>query len=99
LAFLRQAGSYAAAPRPQLVILDIGLPIRDGWQVLAILRATPALATLPVVMLTGVIRLRDEEQRTALQPLACFEKPTQLEEYIGLVAELEKLMMTTPSRE
>jgi CheY-like chemotaxis protein len=99
VAFLRQEGSYAEAPRPQLVILDIGLPPREGWQVLETLRATPALATLPVVMLTGTLMRRDEEQRAALQPLACLEKPTQLAEYMGLVAELEQLMQATPSRE
>jgi CheY-like chemotaxis protein len=99
VAFLRQEGAYADAPRPQLVILDVGLPKLDGWHVLEILRATPALATLPVVMLTGTMMRRDEEQRAALQPLACLEKPTQLAEYMGLVAELEKLMQATPSRE
>ena len=99
LAFLRQDGAYAGVPRPQLVLLDIGLPKLDGWQVLEIVRATPAVATLPVVMLTGTMMRRDEEQRARWQPLACFEKPMQLEKYLGLVAELEKLMKATPSRE
>jgi len=41
---------------------------------------------------------KDEEQRAAWQPLVCVEKPTQLKAYIGLVAELEKLMQATASR-
>ena len=92
LAFLRQEGLYAGMPRPALVLVDIGLPKLDGWHVLETLRATPALATLPVVMLTGSMTSRDEEQQAALQPLACFVKPMQLEAYQPLVVELEMLL-------
>jgi CheY-like chemotaxis protein len=79
-------------PRPQLLLLDIGIPKIDGWEVLQTIRATPALANMPVIMLTGVLMARDEERRAALQPLACLEKPMQLEEYPRLVAEIEKLL-------
>ena len=92
LAFLRQEGMFAGMPRPVLVLLDIGLPTLDGWQVLETLRATPALAILPVVMLTGIMTSRDEEQKAALQPLACFVKPMQMEAYQPLVEALEKLL-------
>ena len=93
LAFLRREGVYATMPRPQLVILDIGLPALDGWEVLQMIRATPVFATLPVVMLTGVMAPRDEAQRTALMPLACLVKPMNLEDYQSLVEELERLLL------
>ncbi len=92
LAFLQQEGVYAGMPWPHLLILDIGMPGTSGWQVLQTIRATPALGVLPVVMLTGILTSRDEEQRAALQPLACFVKPMQLEEYPQLVAQLEQLL-------
>lgn len=92
LTFLRQDGVYAAMPRPQLLLLDIGIPKIGGWEVLQTIRATPTLATLPVVMLTGSISGRDEEQRAVLQPLACLEKPMRLQECQQLVAEIEKLL-------
>jgi CheY-like chemotaxis protein len=95
LAFLRQEGCYANTPRPQLLLLDIGLPKIDGWEVLQILRATPALATLPVVMLTSSMSGRDEERRAVLQPLACVEKPMTWGEYPRLVAEIEQLLTAT----
>ena len=92
LAFLRQDGVYTGMPCPHLIILDIGLPKLDGWDVLKSLRATPALATIPVVMWAGVMTRQDEEQREALHPRACFAKPMALEEYPHLVQALEQLI-------
>jgi len=97
LAFLRQEGLYANMPRPALVILDIGLPKLGGWQVLQTLRATPVLATLPVVMLTGARMERDEAHRAALHPLGYFVKPLLLREYQPVVEELERLLTTMSS--
>ena len=95
LAFLRQEGCYAGMPRPRLLILDIEMPGANGWQVLETIRATPALAMLPVVILTGILSSRDGEQRAALQPLAYFKKPMKLEEYPQLVAQLERILTRT----
>jgi CheY-like chemotaxis protein len=65
LAFLRQEGFYAGMPRPQLLLLDIGIPKIDGWEVLETIRATPALAHMPVLMLTGVLMATDEAGRVS----------------------------------
>jgi two-component system response regulator len=92
LAFLRREGFYSDTPRPHLVILDIGLPKLGGWKVLQTLRATPTLATLPVVMLTGAEMEADERQREVLRPLAYWVKPMLLREYQPLVEELEVLL-------
>jgi two-component system, chemotaxis family, response regulator Rcp1 len=92
LAFLRQEGLFADMPHPALVILDIHLPKLNGWEVLETIRATPALATIPVVMLTGIMARHDEEQRAVLRPTACVEKPVKLEEYAQLVQTIEQLI-------
>jgi len=92
VAFLQQQGVYADMPRPALVILDIGLPKLDGWEVLKVIRATPTLATIPVALLTGVMSRQDEEQREALQPTTCLVKPMQLEAYAQMVRALEQLL-------
>ena len=52
LALLRRAGVYAEAPRPNLVLLDLNLPRKDGFAVLGEVRADPLLKYLPVVVLT-----------------------------------------------
>jgi hypothetical protein len=72
------------------------LPKLGGWKVLQTIRATPALARMPVVMLTGAAMEVDEVHRAALQPLAYFVKPILLREYQQLVHELEQLLDTIP---
>jgi hypothetical protein len=65
--------------------------------VLKTLRATPALTTLPVVMLTGAMMAVDEAHRATLQPRAYFVKPLLLREYPQLVEELEQLLHAIPN--
>jgi len=58
--------------------------------------ATPALAALPVVMLTGARMAGDDAHRAVLQPRGYFVKPLLLREYQPLVEELEQLLLTIP---
>src|SRR5919199_5057839 len=60
LAFLQRYAPYTRAPRPDVVLLDIHLPQKSGWDVLGWLRAQPSLTSIPVVMLTGIFSLLDE---------------------------------------
>src|SRR5512138_3683330 len=53
LAFLRREGPYAQAPRPDLILLDLNLPRKDGREVLSDLKNDPDLKTIPVVILTS----------------------------------------------
>jgi CheY-like chemotaxis protein len=59
LAFLRRQGPYREATRPGLVLLDIAMPRKDGFEVLHELKADPDLRSLPVVMLTTSTREED----------------------------------------
>ena len=59
LAFLRREGCYAGAPVPDLVLLDINMPVMDGHETLAILVSDPELRDLPVVILTTSSDQRD----------------------------------------
>jgi len=52
MAFLRREGEHANAPRPDLILLDLNLPKKDGRQVLAELKESPTLKCIPVVILT-----------------------------------------------
>ena len=57
MAILRREGDFADAPLPDLILLDLNMPRKDGREVLAELKADPALATIPVAIVTG----NDEE--------------------------------------
>ncbi len=52
MAFLRKQAPYGAAPRPDLILLDLNLPRKSGREVLAEIKADPSLKTIPVVVLT-----------------------------------------------
>ncbi len=51
--FLRRQGQYAQAPRPDLILLDLNLPLKDGREVLAEIKRDNRLATIPIVVLTS----------------------------------------------
>jgi len=57
MAFLRREGAYANVPRPDLILLDLNMPRKNGREVLAELKGDPALAGIPVAIVTGT----DEE--------------------------------------
>jgi CheY-like chemotaxis protein len=69
IAFLRREGSYATAPRPGLVLLDINMPRKNGFEVLAAMKNDPELRAIPVIMLTT--SNRDADVVTAYSCGAC----------------------------
>jgi chemotaxis family two-component system response regulator Rcp1 len=89
LDFLRRAGPFAEAPRPDLILLDLNLPRKDGRAVLAEIKADPSLRTIPVVVLTTS---RDEADVLAAYDLHanCYVvKPVDLEQFIVIVRLIE----------
>jgi CheY-like chemotaxis protein len=81
MAFLRREGDFADAFRPDLILLDLNLPKKNGRQVLAALKGNPALRRIPVVVLTTTEDR--EEVRNAYDNFAnCFvTKPPELEDF------------------
>jgi len=92
IAFLKRQVPYTTAPRPNLLLLSTHLPKQSGWDVLAWVRAQPALSRLPVVMLTGVFSLLDEERIDRLQPTRCLLKPRDPEDYLRVGQALERVL-------
>ena len=89
LAFLQRQAPYRAAPRPDLILLESHLPKQSGWDVLAWLRTQPFLTRIPVVMLTGIFSLLDEERIEQLQPTRCLLKPREPRDYRRVGAAIE----------
>jgi len=57
--FLMRQGEYAAVPRPDIILLDINMPRKNGHEVLVEIKSTPDLRTIPVIMLSGSNAERD----------------------------------------
>jgi len=94
LAFLRREGVYAAAARPDLILLDLQLPSIPGLTVLATLSADPALQPIPVVILTGSREEADRIEADDLGARLFFLKPSSLAEYHALVRSIAKFWQT-----
>lgn len=87
--FLRGEGEHAGAPRPDLVLLDLNLPRMDGKEVLAAMRADPALADIPVVVLTTSTRDADILDAYDLRANAYVSKPVDFTRFLDVVRTLE----------
>lgn len=71
--------------RPCLIVLDLMMPVMNGWELRAAMLADAALADLPVVLVSGKGRIPPDEERT-LAPAAVLVKPFELSELLELVA-------------
>jgi two-component system, chemotaxis family, response regulator Rcp1 len=81
MAFLRREGKYAQASRPDLILLDLKMPKRSGLEVLAEIKADPALRRIPVIVLTTSDAPQDILRAYDLQASAYITKPSDLEEF------------------
>ena len=86
--FLYQRGKYAQAPRPDLILLDLTLPKKDGREVLSQIKADDDLNGIPVVVLTASTSPEDMMQSELLQVESYLTKPVDLEKFLWLVKEL-----------
>lgn len=87
--FLRREGPYADAPRPDVVLLDLNLPKKDGRQVLQEIKGDEALRMIPVVILTSSEAERDIAGAYALQANCYVTKPVDLDQFITVVRSIE----------
>ncbi len=94
MTFLRRDGVFARAPRPDLILLDLDLPKKDGRQVLTEVRAAPALESIPVVVLTGSLVHRTILQAEQLRVDDFMTKPVSLEQFIRVIKSLRRLWLS-----
>ncbi|HEV3045813.1 MAG TPA: response regulator [Solirubrobacteraceae bacterium] len=89
LAFVRSEGDYADAPRPDLVLLDLNLPRKNGREVLAEIKGDRQLATIPVVVLTTSEAEEDILRSYELHANAYVTKPVDLDRFISAVRQID----------
>ena len=88
--FLYRKGEFAQAPTPDLILLDMQLPKKEGQHVLAEIRANEELKDIPVVVLTGSQVHRAILQAQELHVDAFMTKPVALDKFIGVVKSLRR---------
>jgi len=94
MAFLRKEGKHANAPRPDLVLLDLNLPKKDGREVLAEMKQDPDLRRIPVVILTISNGQEDILKSYNLHANAYVTKPLNLEQFAKIVKAIEDFWFT-----
>jgi len=94
MAFLRGEGCYASAPRPDLILLDLNLPRKDGRAVLAEIKADPVLEPIPVVILTASEAEEDIVRAYHLQASAYMTKPVTPGQLVRAVRSIQDFGLT-----
>jgi chemotaxis family two-component system response regulator Rcp1 len=90
LAFLGRRGNYANASRPDLVLLDLNLPRRDGLAVLASIRAGPELRRIPVIIFSSSRLNKDIARSYELGANCYISKPGNLNEFFSMMRSIEQ---------
>ena len=102
MAFLRQVGSYAHSPRPDLILLDLNLPRMDGREVLSVIKQDESLKTIPTVILTTSEAEVDIDAVYHLRANCYLVKPVEFDTFESLVKSISDFWLTLvrlPSQE
>jgi CheY-like chemotaxis protein len=94
IAYLRREGKYADATRPDLILLDLNLPRRDGREVLAEIKNDPDLCRIPVVVLTTSQADEDIVRSYQLHANAYVTKPVDFERFIAVVRQIDEFFVS-----
>jgi CheY-like chemotaxis protein len=95
MAFLNRQGEYVAAPRPDLILLDLNLPRKDGRQVLREIKEDPRFKAIPVVILTTSRADEDINKTYSLHANCYVTKPLELKQFLDVMRSIENFWFTT----
>jgi CheY-like chemotaxis protein len=94
MAFLRRQGKYAHAPHPDLILLDLNLPKKDGREVLAEIKADESIRRIPIVVLTTSQAEEDILQAYDLRANCYITKPVGFDQFVRIVQSIEDFWFT-----
>lgn len=92
--FLHQEGKFTESPRPDLILLDLNLPRKDGRDVLAEIKGDPLLMTIPVVILTTSASDVDIESSYMLHANCYISKPVDMEGFLTVVKSIDDFWLS-----
>lgn len=94
ISFLKKEGQYADAPRPDLILLDLNLPKKDGREVLSEIKVDENLKRIPVVILT-TSKAEEDILKTYNHHANCYiTKPVDMDQFINVVKYIEDFWFT-----
>jgi two-component system response regulator len=93
MAFLHREGRFADAPRPDLILLDLNLPKKDGREVLAEVKADEHLKRIPVVVLTTSKQDEDILRAYNLNANCYVTKPLDLDQFVHVVQSIDSFWL------
>ena len=94
LAFLRRKGGHGGAPRPDLILLDLNLPKKDGRETLVEIKQEESLKRIPVVILTTSTAEKDILKTYDLHANCYINKPVDFDQFINVVRSIEDFWFT-----
>jgi CheY-like chemotaxis protein len=94
LAYLRREGEYAGAARPDLVLLDLNLPRKDGREVLEEVKTDEVLRTIPIVVLTTSEAEEDVLRSYQLHANAYVTKPVDFDRFVSIVRQIDDFFVS-----
>jgi len=92
--FLGRKGKFSQAPRPDLILLDLNLPRKDGREVLEELKADPAFSTIPVIVLTTSSAENDILRSYQLHANCYVTKPVNFDRFLECVRSIEQFWLS-----
>jgi chemotaxis family two-component system response regulator Rcp1 len=92
--FLKRRGRYASSPRPDIILLDLNLPKKDGREVLSEIKGDDDLRAIPVVILTTSQAEEDILRSYDLHANCYVTKPVDLEKFIVVVQSIDRFWLT-----
>jgi chemotaxis family two-component system response regulator Rcp1 len=94
MSFLKQEGEHAKSPRPDLILLDLNLPKKDGREVLQEIKASETLKSIPVVVLTTSASNQDILQSYMLHANCYINKPVNLDGFLKVVKTIDTFWLS-----
>jgi two-component system, chemotaxis family, response regulator Rcp1 len=98
LAYLRRQGDFRDAERPDLILLDLHLPRKNGFEVLAEMKEDPELRQIPVVVMTSEVNEQAFVDAYNLHANCCVSKPADQDEYASAVRKIEFFWINVAQR-
>ena len=94
MAYLRQEDSYRYASRPDILLLDLNLPGKHGFEILQEIKADPSLKAIPIIILTSSRARKDVLTSYRLQASCYIVKPSDLQAFLEAIHQIENFWLS-----